>query len=123
MEIIDPRKTPFVPMRSRGELPHLYKPGGTYFVTFRLADAVMHTRPRPRSDDQLTPEQLAELFEPVITLGGRALKNREVANLVEEALLFFNHDRYELLAWCIMPNHVHVVVAPFAGHPLETVLH
>ena len=36
----DQRKTPFVPIRSRGELPHLEKDGATYFVTFRLYDAV-----------------------------------------------------------------------------------
>ena len=28
-------------IRSRGQLPHLYWPGGTYFITFRLADAVL----------------------------------------------------------------------------------
>lgn len=37
---IDQRKTPFVPLASRGELPHLFKDGATYFVTFRLLDAV-----------------------------------------------------------------------------------
>lgn len=37
---IDQRKTPFAPLTSRGELPHLYKDGATYFVTFRLLDAI-----------------------------------------------------------------------------------
>ena len=37
---IDQRKTPFVPMTSRGDLPHLLKDGATYFVTFRLLDAI-----------------------------------------------------------------------------------
>jgi hypothetical protein len=31
--------------------------------------------------------------------------------------------RYRLHAWCIMPNHVHVVVEPFAGHELPEILH
>jgi REP element-mobilizing transposase RayT len=30
--------------------------------------------------------------------------------LVEAALLHFDNERYRLLAWCVMPNHVHVVV-------------
>lgn len=38
---IDPRDTPFVEPKSRGLLPHLYKECGTYFVTFRLRDAVV----------------------------------------------------------------------------------
>jgi REP element-mobilizing transposase RayT len=36
----DPRTTPFVAPRTRGELAHLHKPGGVYFVTWRLLDAV-----------------------------------------------------------------------------------
>ena len=28
----------------------------------------------------------------------------------EDALLHFHNERYELLAWCVMPNHVHVLV-------------
>lgn len=37
---IDQRQTPFVQMTGRGELPHLVKDGATYFMTFRLLDAV-----------------------------------------------------------------------------------
>ena len=36
----DLRKSAFAQIRSRGELPHLYKDAVTYFVTFRLLDAV-----------------------------------------------------------------------------------
>jgi REP element-mobilizing transposase RayT len=38
-ELVDPRALPFVPI-SRQHLPHLYKQGCTYFVTFRLLDAL-----------------------------------------------------------------------------------
>ena len=31
--------------------------------------------------------------------------------------------RYRLLAWCVMPNHVHVVVKIFPGHTLSDVIH
>ena len=30
--------------------------------------------------------------------------------MVEDALLHFDGKRYRLLAWCLMPNHAHVVV-------------
>lgn len=33
-----------------------------------------------------------------------------MATLVENSLLHFDGDRYRLLAWCIMPNHVHVLI-------------
>ena len=38
------------------------------------------------------------------------LRDVRIAKLMEEVLLFFHHQRYELLAWCVMPNHVHVLV-------------
>jgi REP element-mobilizing transposase RayT len=37
----DVRTLPFEPLASRGHLPHLYKVGATYFVTFRMYDAVI----------------------------------------------------------------------------------
>ena len=38
------------------------------------------------------------------------LRDPRVAELTETALLTFHRDRYELLAWCVMPNHVHALV-------------
>jgi hypothetical protein len=35
-----PNELPYVEGRSRGELPHLHKDGGTYFVTWCLYDAI-----------------------------------------------------------------------------------
>jgi REP element-mobilizing transposase RayT len=36
--------------------------------------------------------------------------NPRAAKLAEDALLHFHNDRYEVLAWCVMPNHVHVLL-------------
>jgi len=46
-----------------------------------------------------------------------------VAEMVRDALLHFQGDRYDLAAWCIMPNHVHVIVRPMRGYTLSEVLH
>jgi REP element-mobilizing transposase RayT len=43
--------------------------------------------------------------------------------VVSEALLHFDERRYRLFAWCVMPNHVHVVVRLFPGYSLAAVLH
>jgi hypothetical protein len=48
-------------------------------------------------------------------LGACRLNEAAIARLVEDAMLHFDSSRYRLLAWCIMPNHVHVVVEPLAG--------
>ena len=51
------------------------------------------------------------------------LRRPEVATLVATALKFFVDDRYELKAWCVMPNHVHVVVRPAGRWALSQILH
>lgn len=38
------------------------------------------------------------------------------------ALAHFVGQRYELHAWTIMPNHVHVVVTPLRNHTLSDIL-
>ena len=39
-----------------------------------------------------------------------ALVNTEMAEVMRESLLRFNGERYDLIAWCIMPNHIHVLM-------------
>jgi REP element-mobilizing transposase RayT len=51
------------------------------------------------------------------------MRNPAVAITLRDALRYFDEKRYLLLAWCIMPNHVHVVVRLFPGTSLASVLH
>ena len=46
-----------------------------------------------------------------------------IAKLTENALLHFDDQRYRLLAWCIMPNHVHALIETRKGFPLPDILH
>lgn len=55
--------------------------------------------------------------------GGCWLRWPEIAALVEGALLHFDPERYRLLAWCVMPNHVHALIEPQASWPLDGILH
>jgi REP element-mobilizing transposase RayT len=56
-------------------------------------------------------------------LGACWLGRPDIAELVEMALLHFDGERYRLLAWCIMPNHVHVLVEPTAENLLDQIVH
>jgi REP element-mobilizing transposase RayT len=56
-------------------------------------------------------------------VGASWLRDRRVAELVERAIRFFQGDRYALHAWCVMPNHVHVVVQPLESYALDSILH
>lgn len=51
------------------------------------------------------------------------LRDDRTAEIVAEALKHFDDDRYQLHAWCVMPNHVHVVVQPLGTHQLSQILH
>jgi hypothetical protein len=51
------------------------------------------------------------------------LRNDRVAELMANALRYFDGQRYELFAWCVMPNHVHVVFGPYADWTLHKILH
>ncbi len=134
-----------VAIRSRGHLPHWEIEGGTYFVTFRLADSlpqsvldsieferqdIVKTARQQRRD--LTAEEetkLAQLYseriEAALDAGSGAchLANPNVADMVAGALRYFDGQRYQLTAWSVMPNHVHVVFQPASGYSLEKILH
>jgi len=46
-----------------------------------------------------------------------------VAEMVECALLQFDSARYNLIAWCVMPNHVHALIETRENFPLSDVIH
>jgi REP element-mobilizing transposase RayT len=114
----------------RGYLPHF--DGGEIHqtVTIRLADSFPMQRLEAWRWELrlLPPEQLnAELrrrIEDYLDLGHGVchLKQSAIARMVEEALLFFDGQRYKLLAWTIMPNHVHTIFLPLRGHALSKII-
>ena len=55
--------------------------------------------------------------------GTRPLADARVAGLIQNALLHFDGERYQLHAWVVMPNHVHVLLSPIEGHSLTEITH
>jgi REP element-mobilizing transposase RayT len=112
--------------RSRGFLPHWEVEGATYFVTYRLFDSL----PREvierlrREHRTLSRRAFAISLDRELDEGRGAayLRDNRIAAAVAENLNF-HRKRYELEAWCVMPNHVHVVMTPFSGEVLSDILH
>ncbi len=104
----------FLGWHERGCLPHCDFPGLVQFVTFRLADSMPASRRGEWEhllkieDDREKRMKLEEYLDRGV--GECYLRDARIAKLMEDTLLFFHHQRYELLAWCVMPNHVHVLV-------------
>ena len=131
--------------RKGSYLPHWTKPGGTYAVTFRLADSLpagvveawkqeredIVQRARTQGRDLTNHEfrELNRLYSVRIDnlldsgQGSCAMRDERIAHMVQDALLHFDSQRYDLIAWCVMPNHVHVVLYPLVGHDLPEILH
>lgn len=51
------------------------------------------------------------------------LRDPRIARLVEDALLHFDGVRYRMIAWVIMPNHVHVLIEMLEGYALSDIVH
>lgn len=98
----------------RGFLPHFDAPGVTQFVTFQLHDCFPVTR-RTEFEALLTePHDSVKRRKLEAWLdcghGECSLRQRDVAEVVEETLLAGNDTDYRMQAWVVMPNHVHLVV-------------
>ena len=101
-----------------GNLPHRNKKGLIQFVTFRLADSLpksvlleIENKLNDLSEENYKREK-RNLSEKYLNngLGSCALKHPEMAQVMMEALQYHDNDKYNLLAWSIMPNHVHVLI-------------
>jgi REP element-mobilizing transposase RayT len=104
----------FLGWHQRGYLPHFDVPGVTQFVTLRLGDALPRSR-RSEWEALAKTEDLRarrKQLEAYLDrgLGACWLRQPAIAELTENALCFFDGQRYQLRAWVVMPNHVHLVV-------------
>ncbi len=104
----------FIGWHQRGYLPHRDAPGLTQFITFRLHDSLPLSR-RGEWEALLRIEdnrQRQIRLEDYLDRGHGAcwLHRPELAGLAEDVLRESDRQVCELLAWAIMPNHVHVLV-------------
>ncbi|MET4702463.1 putative transposase [Constrictibacter sp. MBR-5] len=107
---------------SRGYLPHLDSPGLVQAITFRLADSLPFLTPRPTLMSDAAHRRAVETVLDT-GQGGCALRAPAAARTVEDALLHFDGVRCRLLAWAVMPNHVHVLIETLPGHPVPALVH
>lgn len=130
---IENLKQGFRGWHERGYLPHRDEPGLTQFVTFHLADSFPESLRSEwehfaKTEDDRERRKLIEAYLDK-GRGECHLRRPEIAKLVEDNFLNFSGccdsqsraPRYELRAWCIMPNHVHVLFKACATSMSEIV--
>ena len=114
---------------SRGYLPHFDEPDTIQFITFRLADSMPKIYLDACADalrhGEIDEQERREKIEYYLDQGHGAcwLKDPAIAQMAEKSLRHFDGERYRLLAWCVMPNHVHALAEMVESHPLEEVVH
>ena len=109
----------------RGYLPHWDFEDSVQALTFRLGDAVprhvIAEWKRELADLLQSPEQhivqkaQTELHRLIARYedagyGSCVLAQGECAQIVQDILVSGHGEAYKLIEWCIMPNHVHVLV-------------
>lgn len=105
----------------RGYLPHFDAAEAIQHVVFRLEGSLPASvldRIRQASDGfSLGVDEALDRGD-----GPDWLTDASCADIVAEALTSFDGERYRLLAWVVMPNHVHALIRQEDGWPLSTVV-
>ena len=127
-------------IHSRGYLPHVKREGASYFVTFRLSDSLPQNvlldfkrqqAERVRSLETLKPaaredidRELKRQIERYLDLGAGEcyLRQPAIAQMVADALIYFQNQQYVLDEWVVMPNHVHLIIWPIPNYTLSEIL-
>jgi REP element-mobilizing transposase RayT len=119
---------------SRRHLPHEIPDDVPIFVTWNLKGAMpleaiqrlegqrkrLERQPAPAGEsarDRRVREGkilfgIADKVLDTARSGPMHLQEPCAAKIVEDAILFGTPERYELYAWCVMANHVHVLLKP-----------
>ncbi len=136
-------REPVFQMQQGAYLPHWRADNAIYNIVFRLGDSLPQEVLvqwkderseilRKQSRDELSPAdeaRLKSLFSEKVEkylnagYGECYLKQPAIAKIVADAIQFFDNDRYRLHAWCVMPNHVHLIIEPLKDQSLSKIIH
>jgi putative DNA methylase len=117
---------------TRRNLPHWYRPGAAYFVTYRLAGTLpaaamesLHQKRQAwlaeRQPNQpeherriIAHKRWFAAYDALLHAASDVawLRDARVAAVVRRNLYHHDGTKYHLHAYCIMPNHVHLVLQP-----------
>jgi putative DNA methylase len=117
---------------TRRNLPHWYMPGAAHFVTYRLhgslpqialeelqnrKEALLQCKPPAGSSpaqyrEQVHKQLFAQYDQWLDRSKNDCLSDPRVAAMIRSNLYHHNGSKFHLMAYCVMPNHVHVLFQP-----------
>ena len=133
---------PYAEIRhTENRLPHWQQEGATYFVTFRLADAIpwrlrgqweeeretwlrLHPEPWSAEIEREYHQRFSGAIEQWLDAGHGAclLRKPDCAKIVAETLRHFEGERVAMISFVVMPNHAHALFVQNPVWPLEKLL-
>lgn len=118
-------------IHSRGYLPHWDFPKSVQAITFRLADSVpiqvIRKWKRELADILDDKQRTKQIHRQIARYedaghGDAVLIDPACAALLQDVLIEGHGDRYKLIAWVIMPNHVHAMIRLLEGQSLTSIV-
>ena len=128
--------------RTQNRLPQWEQEGALYFVNFHLADSLpaefrirlererdawlaAHPYPWLASEEEEYRERFLATIERCLDegRGDCPLRRPECSAIVADAMRHFDGERVDVMAFVIMPNHVHAAIIPRTGWHLEQLIH
>lgn len=124
----------------RRHLPHIHPQNAVFFITYRLVNSLQQWIIDQLKDEYETELNLRQIqknagvecievseyhrryfekfdsFLDAQQAGNSWLADPSIAAVIAEAIHFRDGKRYDLVCYCIMPNHVHLVLEIFEKH-------
>lgn len=113
----------------RRNLPHIHPEGYPLFITFRLADSIpleilaelkIQREQALKALKAQSPNEIDKIEQMYFSRydewldrcssGPRWLENKTIADVVVAKIHAMNGVNFQLLSFCIMPNHVHLLI-------------
>ncbi|MGN1218319.1 MAG: transposase, partial [Phocaeicola sp.] len=123
------------------QLPHWHQNDCVQFVTFRLADSLPQSKlieykqikdewlaAHPKPWDDATQEEYDRIIGTKIDkwldagYGSCILQDGRIRKIVEDSILHFNGEKYNVHCYVIMPNHVHVLLSPIGDNLVQSIV-
>lgn len=98
-------------------LPHLYYNKGIYFITYRLYGSIHPNQLEKlqqniKNADEEEQKKVFKKYDKLLDMASNKidyLSNPHIAEVCKQSIMYFDKKDIDVICFCIMPNHIHLV--------------